>query len=150
MAALSARDIEMIARQIAQQLGGGAPSPAPAPAARAEPAAAQPELGVYAGIDDAVKAAQQAFPKYAALSLGGRGKIIAAIRKTMLENAIKIDFSSERARLSPSRRYCCRCRCRCCHWLHLRQSASSSPRKRLSARGRGSSRRRRGYGGTRG
>ncbi|HOW97635.1 MAG TPA: aldehyde dehydrogenase EutE [Kiritimatiellia bacterium] len=94
MAALSAQDIEMIARQIAQQLGGAA-APAAAAPRKEEPAAtAQPELGVYGGIDDAVKAAQQAFPKYAALSLQARGKIIAAIRKTMLENATALAKSA--------------------------------------------------------
>ncbi|MBU1909902.1 MAG: aldehyde dehydrogenase family protein, partial [Verrucomicrobia bacterium] len=88
MAALSDRDIEVIARQIAQQLGGGAPAPGTSAPRKEEPStAAQPELGVYAGIEEAVKAAQQAFPKYAALSLQARGRIIAALRKTMLENA---------------------------------------------------------------
>lgn len=94
MAALSAQDIEMIARQIAQQLGGGTPPPASSAAAPAAKAEAQPELGVYAGIDEAVKAAQQAFPKYAALSLAARGRIIAAIRKTMLENATALAKSA--------------------------------------------------------
>ena len=94
MAALSAQDIEMIARQIAQQLGGETPPPASSAAAPAAKAEAQPELGVYAGIDEAVKAAQQAFPKYAALSLAARGRIIAAIRKTMLENATALAKSA--------------------------------------------------------
>ena len=41
----------------------------------------------FATIDDAVQAAQKAFPIYAALPLAVRNRIIAAIRRTMLENA---------------------------------------------------------------
>lgn len=81
---LSDQDIERIAQLIAQQIADEAkkkPEP-PKPTS-----SAQPELGVYATIGEAIQAAEAAFPKFSRLSLADRGRIIAAIRKGALENA---------------------------------------------------------------
>jgi len=94
MAKLTDQDIEVIARKIAAELNGprasadsGNGSP-PAPAAQPPvEASTNLELGVFATIDEAVKAAQAAFIRFSALPLSTRGQIIAAIRETMLENA---------------------------------------------------------------
>jgi len=44
-------------------------------------------LGAFDDVDSAVAAAQQAFEQYESLSLALRGRVIAAIRRSMLENA---------------------------------------------------------------
>ena len=87
MSRLSDQDIEAIARQIASTLAGGSPAPAPAAPAPQANAPADPGLGIYSTIGDAVQAAQKSFPVYTALPLAVRNRIIAAIRRTMLENA---------------------------------------------------------------
>jgi aldehyde dehydrogenase len=86
MSRLSDQDIEAIARQIASTLSGGSPEPASAPP-QPSPPAGDPGLGIFATINDAIQAAQKAFPVYTALPLAVRNRIIAAIRRTMLENA---------------------------------------------------------------
>lgn len=84
MSRLSDQDIEAIARQIASTLSGGSEAPgSPPPLAPS----ADPGLGVFATINDAIQAAQKAFPVYTALPLAARNRIIASIRRTMLENA---------------------------------------------------------------
>jgi acyl-CoA reductase-like NAD-dependent aldehyde dehydrogenase len=83
---LTDRDIDEIARRIAADIRGGAlpmPQFVPSPAA----APVQTGLGVFATVDEAVNAARAAQPVFAALKLEHRARIIAAIRKTMLENA---------------------------------------------------------------
>ena len=84
---LSDKDIEAIARQIASTLSGGNPpspsAPPPAPAS----APADPGLGVFSTINEAIQASQKAFPVYTALPLAVRNRIIAAIRKAALDNA---------------------------------------------------------------
>lgn len=86
MATLTDQDIEAIARKIVSDLGGSGsagsastPSPAPPQASAAGP-------GIFESLDEAVKAAQTAFPIYSALPLEKRNRIIAAIRQTMREN----------------------------------------------------------------
>ncbi len=84
MARLSDQDIELIARRIAEDIGTPSASSRPAtPAA----ASADPGLGIFASIDEAIKAAEQAHPIYVALPLNKRNKIIASIRAVMMENA---------------------------------------------------------------
>ncbi len=81
---LSDQDIETLARQIAAQLSGVPAQPA-APTAPAP--AADPGLGIFNTVDEAVKAAQQAQPAFVALPLKTRDKIISALRAALLENA---------------------------------------------------------------
>jgi len=89
---LTDQDIEAIAQRIAGDMGG-APSPASAPsvptaAAPAAPApAAAGGMGVFSTVDEAVVAAQAAFPVFSGLSLEKRGQIIENIRAVMRENA---------------------------------------------------------------
>ena len=89
MSRLSDQDIEAIARKIASDLRGSpaprsdAPAPTPAPAAAPSPLG----LSIFGSIPEAVAAAQKAFPVFVALPLAVRGKIIAAIRQCMMENA---------------------------------------------------------------
>ncbi len=85
---LSDKDVEAIARQIASTLSGGGQPAASAPApSTPTAAAADAGLGVFASINDAIQAAQKAFPVYSALPLAVRNRILAAIRHSMLENA---------------------------------------------------------------
>lgn len=88
MARLTDQDIEAIARRIAAELAGVKPSPAPeaAPARAAAPAPAE-GMGLFATVDEAVRAAQKAQPAFAALPLAKRDQIIASMRRAMLENA---------------------------------------------------------------
>ncbi|MBN1270344.1 MAG: aldehyde dehydrogenase EutE [Kiritimatiellae bacterium] len=87
MPKLTDQDIEAIARRIAADLAGAQAS-AQAPATPTPPAAAPVSgLGLFPTVDEAVKAAQQAQPVFVALPMETRNRIIAAIRKTMLENA---------------------------------------------------------------
>jgi aldehyde dehydrogenase len=85
MARLSDQDIEAIALRIVNSLnqapaGGGG-------GGGGRGGGANPALGIFDTIDEAVKAARQAFPKYVALPLKTRHRIIAAIREVMMENA---------------------------------------------------------------
>lgn len=83
MARLTDQEIEAIAKRIVADIqqrpyegpksAGGAPADA--------------ALGIYPTVDEAVKAARDAQPRFVALPLEKRGKIIAAIRATMLEHA---------------------------------------------------------------
>lgn len=86
---------EVIARLQAHMAASPAPGPngsgAAAPAPRSAPAAVQvsePGVdGVFATVDDAVKAAAEAQKKVAALSLEDRGRMIDIIRKVCAERA---------------------------------------------------------------
>lgn len=84
MSRLTDRDIEAIARRIAADIAGDGGQAAAAPADGAQ---ADPALGVYATVDQAVRAAAAAQPVFVALPLDTRARIIAAIRETMLANA---------------------------------------------------------------
>lgn len=83
MASLTDRDIEAIARRIVADLQAGRDAP-PRPAPEAPPTAG---MGVYSTVDDAVRAARQAQPRFVRLPLKVRAQIVAAIRQTMIENA---------------------------------------------------------------
>jgi acyl-CoA reductase-like NAD-dependent aldehyde dehydrogenase len=84
MSRLTDQEIEAIARKIVADLGGQ-----PAPKAAAAPAGMSPDrdLGIFATVDEAVKAAKEAQPKFVALPLSTRAKIIAELRRAMLDNA---------------------------------------------------------------
>ncbi len=81
MARLTDQDVEAIARRIAADL-----RPPTRPAERAGEPASAPAPGVFATVDEAVRAAGAAQPAFVALSLKLRERIIAEIRKTMIEN----------------------------------------------------------------
>ncbi len=86
---LSDREIEEIAQRIAADIargGGSLPQPLAAASASRAPQFEQ-GLGIFSTVDEAVRAAREAQPRFVALKLEHRGRIIAAIRKAMLENA---------------------------------------------------------------
>src|SRR5262249_2442894 len=84
---LTDRDIDEIARRIAREIQSGGQTILSV----REPAGSQTGLaglhGVCPTVDEAVAAARAAQPVFAALKLEHRARIIAEIRKTMLENA---------------------------------------------------------------
>lgn len=82
MARLTDQEIEAIARRIAADVGGG-----PAPPEGPTPRSADPTLGVFASVDEAVAAAAHAQRVFVALPLRVRARILASIRETMLDNA---------------------------------------------------------------
>lgn len=82
MTRLTDRDIEAIAQKIARDMGGSGPA-APSPGQQPQPGMA----GVYATVDEAVRAAQAAQPAFVGLPLKTRAAIIASIRDTMMANA---------------------------------------------------------------
>ncbi len=82
MTRLTEQEIDAIARRIATDLRGR--PQAGVPAATGE--AADPALGIFATVDEALQAARRAQPTFAALPLRVRARIIENIRKTMLEN----------------------------------------------------------------
>lgn len=84
MAQLSDADIDAIARRIVADLEQRPVGSVPAHAAVH---AADSNSGIYATVDEAVKAAREAQPVFVALPLKKRAQIIAAIRAVMLENA---------------------------------------------------------------
>jgi len=82
MSGLTEKDVEAIARRIAADLRRGAPAAAPPPGADPSPAGA----GIFATVDEAVRAARAAQPVFAALPLAVRAAVIASIRAAMLES----------------------------------------------------------------
>jgi len=99
MTRLSGQDVEAIARHIAAGISaGGVPSATGAlPSTRADdhgslragkpPGSIRSDLGIYAAVDAAVRAAKAAQPAFAALPLKQRAAVLAAIRETMTANA---------------------------------------------------------------
>ncbi len=87
MASLTEREIEAIARRIVADIGSESD-------ARADPTSAEPPFaagtGVYATVDEAVQAARRAQPAFARLPLKTRARIIAEIRRTMIEHAASL------------------------------------------------------------
>lgn len=86
---LTEEQIQIIARKVAENLGQeGKSSPAPGFPAPQNPAASvQYREGIFANIEEAVAAAEEAFRHFSALKLEKRDEIIASIRHDMLENA---------------------------------------------------------------
>src|ERR1051326_3346626 len=86
---VSDKEIEEIARRTAADISGApasaglASSRGPAEAGVPYEAGAQ---GIFSNVEDAVRAAKEAQPRFVALKLEHRARIIAAIRKAMLEN----------------------------------------------------------------
>ncbi|HYM61358.1 MAG TPA: aldehyde dehydrogenase family protein [Thermoanaerobaculia bacterium] len=87
MTRLTDRDIDEIAKRIAADIARGAvPLPsASAPAASASPAV-DTSLGIYSTVSEAVKATTIAQPKFVAIPLAQRARILEAMRQTMREN----------------------------------------------------------------
>src|SRR5438045_3775649 len=89
MTRLSDKEIEEIARRIANDIrggGGAASAVATPPPAPSNAPATDPSLGIFGTVSEAVRAANGAQPQFAALPLRRREAIIAAMRKAMLEN----------------------------------------------------------------
>jgi aldehyde dehydrogenase len=82
---------EVISKLLAHLDKAGAPRPASAPRAQAKPAPrnrpAPPGHGVFATVDEAVRAAAHAQPRVAAMGLEERGRMIAIIRRLCDERA---------------------------------------------------------------
>jgi aldehyde dehydrogenase len=85
MARLTDQEIDAIAQRIVADLNREPGAP-PAPASSGAPPIEQ-GLGIYATVDEAVKAAKAAQPVFVALPLKTRAIIITNIRKTMMEHA---------------------------------------------------------------
>jgi acyl-CoA reductase-like NAD-dependent aldehyde dehydrogenase len=86
MARLTDQEVEAIAARIAGGLQGApAASDGGASTGAVSSGAAPSGLGVFASVDEAVRAAGQAQPVFVALPLAQRAAILAAIRRTMLD-----------------------------------------------------------------
>jgi len=85
MAKLTDQEIDAIAQRIVADLNREPGAPATAPSSGAP--ALEQGLGIYATVDEAVKAAKAAQPVFVALPLKTRAAIIANIRRTMFEHA---------------------------------------------------------------
>ena len=83
MATLSEQEIDAIARRIVADLDRR----------RSAPAAPRPveagggRMGIFSSVDEAARAASEAQPRFVALPLKSRARIIAAIRETMIDQA---------------------------------------------------------------
>lgn len=86
MATLSDQDIEAIARKIVADIGGTSRTESIKASPTPSPSATVAGIGIFATVDEAVKAARAAFPVFAALPLEQRNRIIAHIRATMREH----------------------------------------------------------------
>ncbi|MGB5485849.1 MAG: aldehyde dehydrogenase family protein [Lysobacterales bacterium] len=88
--ALSDQQVDIIATRLAERLSAPTVARAEIPASRGTPAVVTGGVlgeGVFATVDDAVKAAATAYRELDGMSLEGRQKIIASIRESMLEHA---------------------------------------------------------------
>ena len=88
--ALSDQQVDIIATRLAERLSAATVARAEIPASRGTPAVVAGGVlgeGVFATVDDAVKAAATAYRELDGMSLEGRQKIIASIRESMLEHA---------------------------------------------------------------
>ena len=87
---LSDQQVDIIATRLAERLSAPTVARAEIPALRGAPAVVAGGVlgeGVFATVDDAVKAAATAYRELDGMSLEGRQKIIASIRESMLEHA---------------------------------------------------------------
>ena len=88
--ALSDRQVDIIATRLAERLSAPTVAKTEIPASRGTSAVVAGGVlgeGVFATVDDAVKAAATAYRELDGMSLEGRQKIIASIRESMLEHA---------------------------------------------------------------
>jgi len=88
--ALSDRQVDIIATRLAERLSAPTAAKVKIPVSRGAPAVVAGGVlgeGVFATVDDAVKAAATAYRELDGMSLEGRQKIIASIRESMLEHA---------------------------------------------------------------
>jgi acyl-CoA reductase-like NAD-dependent aldehyde dehydrogenase len=84
---LSDREIEEIARRIALDIrGGGSGGQALMPVPSSSGDSASDTLGIFPTVAEAVRAAGVAQPRFAALPLATRARILDAMRRSMLEN----------------------------------------------------------------
>src|SRR5258705_8004634 len=89
MSRLPDQEIDEIAQRIAAGMRGGGSPTRPQEGGLENPAHTPdiPQgLGVFGTVEEAVRASKEAQPKFAALKLEQRSRIIAAIRRSMLEN----------------------------------------------------------------
>ena len=87
---LTDQQVDAIAARLAERLTCSSPGDGRVPAAGTGPAAATRAAlgeGVFATVDEAVKAAGVAFRLFDRMTLDGRQKIITSIRESMLEHA---------------------------------------------------------------
>jgi acyl-CoA reductase-like NAD-dependent aldehyde dehydrogenase len=88
MTRLTDQEIDEIARRIAADIARGSSQPS---APQVVPAAAAPQvdagLGIFATVAEAVAAAAVAQPRFAALALAHRARILEAMRQAMRDNA---------------------------------------------------------------
>ena len=87
---ISDQQVDIIARRLAERMSSpptGQPGPVSAPVAPAVHTGSILGEGVFATVDDAVRAAATAYHELDGMSLEGRKKIITSIRETMLEHA---------------------------------------------------------------
>ena len=85
-ARLTDAEIKAIARRIVSDLDGTAAAASPAAAGGGGAASAPTAMGIHPTVNAAVEAARKAQPRFAALPLRVRAKVIEAIRATMREN----------------------------------------------------------------
>ncbi|UCG31565.1 MAG: aldehyde dehydrogenase EutE [Phycisphaerales bacterium] len=89
MAGLTEQQVERIARQVVERLGGAVPVPG-VPASAAAPAAAVPPVelveGIFADVDSAVHAAAAAQRELMGMTIKKRDQIVASIRQAMAAN----------------------------------------------------------------
>jgi acyl-CoA reductase-like NAD-dependent aldehyde dehydrogenase len=86
MARLTDREIEEIARRIAADIKSGVSSMPAAAAPAASSPAVNNALGIFATVSEAVSAATVAQPRFVAVPLAQRARILEAMRQTMREN----------------------------------------------------------------
>src|ERR1051325_3268937 len=90
MAGLTDRDIEEIARRIASDISRGVSPVSLEPPPPTPATVATQGLGIFSTVDEAVNAAKAAQPKFAALPLLVRARILEAMRQSMRENGDKL------------------------------------------------------------
>ena len=96
---LSDQQVDIIARRLAERFSAPPAAGSNVTAASSAPAIAPRDAlgeGVFATVDDAVKAAGFAFRELDGMSLEGRQKIIASIRESMLEHAEELARHAQR------------------------------------------------------
>lgn len=91
---LTDAEIEAIARRIVSDLDGKPAGTASTAAPAGEPGGAAGALGIHPTVNAAVEAARKAQPRFAALPLRVRAKILEAIRATMRENGAALAKSA--------------------------------------------------------